>query len=201
MKRILKQLYTSIIRKEYNRKHNTQIRSNLASLSAQYGKKVLIDEGTIVTNDVFIGDYSYVNKNSSVENAIIGKYCSISSGVWICPTEHDISFRTTSPFINKNANKKRECVEIGNDVLISLNVIILEGIKIGDGAVIGAGAIVTKDVKPYEIVGGVPAKHIKWRFSEEKIATLLSLRWWNNTYEQNLSNVDFFTKETDYYRQ
>ena len=75
--------------------------------------------------------------------------------------------------------KKRGKVIIGNDVLISLNAIVLEGVQIGDGAVIAAGAVVTKNVQPYEIVGGVPAKHIRYRCSGDIIAQLETIQWWN----------------------
>lgn len=75
--------------------------------------------------------------------------------------------------------KKRGKVIIGNDVLISLNAIVLEGVQIGDGAVIAAGAVVTKNVQPYEIVGGVPAKHIRYRCSSDIIAQLETIQWWN----------------------
>ena len=137
----------------FNKKNKTSIYSCLASPKAKYAHHVGIAANTIVTEDVEIGKYSYINTNSSAENCKIGNYCSISSGVYINPTEHDLSKRSTSPFIYM-PEKKQQRVTIGNDVLISLNAVILKGVSIGDGAVIGAGAIVTKDVKPYEIVGG-----------------------------------------------
>ena len=119
-----------LIRKVYvyyfNRLNSTIIKSDHASFKAKYGKKVLIDRGTIVENDVTIGDYSYVNKNSSIENCTIGKYCSISSGVYICPFEHDLKYVSTHPKFYNSNQKKRRRVQIGNDVLISLNAVILE---------------------------------------------------------------------------
>lgn len=84
---------------------------------------------------------------------------------------------------------------IGNDVLISLNAIVLEGVKIGDGAVIAAGAVVTKDVKPYEIVGGIPAKHIKYRFDYEKIKYIQSIKWWNWSIEDIKKNFNIKENE------
>ena len=178
----------------YNKKYNTKIHSTKANLNAKYAKGVLISNETTVTRDVTIGEYSYVNSNSYIENCNIGKFCSISSGVYICPFEHDNSLLTTHPIVRLNEKQMtRKKVEIGNDVLISLNAIILEGVCIGDGAVIGAGAIVTKDVKPYEIVGGVPAKHIRFRFDEEKIHRLQELKWWDwdiNTIEKNIEFLE-----------
>ncbi len=137
----------------FNRKHGTNIRSVRASLRASYGKSVSVGSGTIVTDDVSMGNFSYVNINSSIEKCHIGNYCSISSGVWICPAEHHLDAGTTHPIISSLMPEKRKTVVIGNDVLISINAVILSGVKIGDGAVVGAGAVVTKDVEPYEIVG------------------------------------------------
>lgn len=174
----------NIIRKVQNKifdfQHKTKICSCKASLSAKYEKGVIISENVIVTSDVEIRAYSYINRNSSIENCIIGRYCSISSGVWICPFEHDLKNFSTHP-LTKNVQQieKRAKVVIGNDVLISVNAIILDGVTIGDGAVIGAGAVVTKDVHSYEIVGGIPAKHIGWRFDEDIRIVLNNSKWWN----------------------
>ena len=182
----------------YNKKHSTDIRSTEASLQASYGQHVHIAPRTIVTDDVSIGKYSYVNTGSSIENCTIGNYCSISSGVWICPFEHDTRRRSTHPFTGSVA--KRDPVTIGNDVLISLNAIILSGITVGDGAVIGAGAVVTKDVAPFEIVGGVPAKHIGWRFEEEESQRIAQTGWWNYDRDVLEKNLDYFQGSNDQFR-
>ena len=184
----------------YNRKHGTDIRSVRASLSAAYGKEVSIGPGTLVDECVSIGNYSYVNINSSIEHCRIGNYCSISSGVWVCPFEHYIETGTTHPIISSRMPDKRETVIIGNDVLISLNAVILSGVKIGDGAVVGAGAVVTKDVEPYEIVGGVPARHIGWRLPAEVRQRLQQSRWWERDYSDILGDSEMMNLLNRNYR-
>lgn len=175
----------------YNKKHKTNIRSIRASLHAEYMHHVSIYGNTIIDKDCKIGKYTYVNTNSSVENCEIGNYCSISSGVNINPFEHNYRFKTTHPFAYKE-NSKNKRVYIGNDVLISLNVTILQGVSIGNGAVIGAGAVVTKDVQPYEIVGGVPAKHIGFRFDANKIEEIQKTEWWNYDLNVLKKNIAWF---------
>lgn len=174
--------YRSLRRKQqyrqYNRIHQTNIRSDDASLKACYGNGVSIADTVIVSSDVTIGKYSYVNPHSTLENCTVGNYCSISAGVNICPGEHDLYAISTHPLFAREEMPKRAPVVIGHDVLISLNAVILKGVHIGNGAVIGAGAVVTKDVEPYEIVGGVPAKHIGWRFDPETRERIEQSRWW-----------------------
>ncbi|MCB4807310.1 CatB-related O-acetyltransferase [Tamlana sp. 62-3] len=143
-----------------------------------------------ISNSI-IDDYSYVNLFAKVNNTTIGKYCSISinfkSGLGIHPS----NFISTSPifYSKKNALNKTfsetdnftefKPVTIKNDVWIGADVIILDGVTIGNGAIIGAKSVVTKDVPDYAIVGGVPAKIIKYRFSDEMIKELKRLKWWN----------------------
>ena len=184
--------------RKFNKNNDVTIESRQASLKAKYGKKVRVVKNSYIDADTEIGDYSYVNKNSSLENCVIGKFCSISSGVFINPYEHDYNMLTTHPIIrNGVSDNSRKKVIIGNDVLISLNVIITSGVKIGDGAVIGAGAVVTKDVEPYEIVGGVPAKHIKWRFEEKKIKKILKEKWWDWSEEKINKNIEYLKNKTE----
>lgn len=143
-------------------------------------------------NNVTISDFSYVSSNTSINNTVIGKFCSIGSNVLIGLGVHPTSeFVSTHPifysirkqagitFANKSFFLETKEVIIGNDVWIGANAIILDGVIIHDGAIISAGAVVVKDVPPYAIVGGVPAKIIKFRFEEEEINKLALFKWWN----------------------
>lgn len=143
-----------------------------------------------------IGRYSYIGKRSSV-SAEIGRYCSIAGAVNIISGTHPVkNWVSTHPafyspacecgksYVNSllfEENTPRTV--IGNDVWIGAGAVILGGIKIGDGAIIAAGAVVTKDVEPYAIAGGVPAKLIRYRFEEAEIEKLLEIRWWDKPEE------------------
>lgn len=139
-----------------------------------------------------VGAYTYISNDTIFDNVRIGKFCSIADHCRVGMPWHDPSLISTSPiFVIKNnavksswteldhSDYESKPVEIGNDVWIASHVLIMGGLTIGDGAVIGAGAVVTKDVPPYAIVGGVPAKVIKYRFSKETIRKLMDLAWWN----------------------
>ena len=143
-----------------------------------------------------IGKNSYLGENSKIwhYNSKIGAFCCISWNVCIGPpshpqdrlTIHTFTYRQKRDdydiFLEKNKlyafNEGIQPVLIGNDVWIGCNVVIKGNITVGDGAIIGAGSVVTKDVPPYAIVGGVPAKIIRYRFDEETISELLKLKWW-----------------------
>lgn len=185
--------------KKIKRVYGLQSKSKFISPAASYGRENRIGENVIVDDDVVLGDYTYINRNSSLEHCEVGKFCSISEGVKINPVEHNLELITTHPVIGENGhyNLTRKAVKIGNDVLISMNAIILSGVEIGDGAVIGAGAVVTKNVAPYEIVGGVPARHIRFRFGEEKRRELQELKWWNWDIAKIQQNIQFLRGETN----
>ncbi|MBS6375851.1 MAG: CatB-related O-acetyltransferase [Clostridium sp.] len=165
-KKLCAMVYKNIAIPIFNYKNNTHIYSMHASLNAIYEGGNIIEKGTFIASNVKMGYKSYVNRNSWLENCDIGNYCSISSCVMICPSEHYLKRPLSHPILGCKKTKK---VIIGHDVLISHGATILQGVKIGNGAVIAAGAVVTKDVEPYTIVGGVPAKIIKKRFSEEAV--------------------------------
>ncbi len=136
-----------------------------------------------------LGKYSYIARNTLVQNTEIGAFCSISENCSIGMPAHPINFLSTSPvFLNgpnplrkKLANNRfKNCPKtvVGNDVWLGTDVKIKSGITIGTGAIIGAGAVVTKDVPPYAVVGGIPAKILKYRFDDETIEKLLASKWW-----------------------
>jgi acetyltransferase-like isoleucine patch superfamily enzyme len=140
-----------------------------------------------------LGDFTYVARNSQVHNTKVGKFCCIGPHVSLGNGTHpSAKFVSSHPLfystlgqssglviVENNLFDEFPFTEIGNDVWIGNNVTIQPGIKIMDGAIVGSGSVVTKDVEPYSIVGGVPAKLIKYRFTENEIAFLLKMKWWD----------------------
>jgi len=158
-------------------------------------------ENSLVLNSS-IQSFSYIGKNSIVHNVKIGSYCSIANDVFIGVGTHPMEYFATSPLFYRVNNvfgyslierdykfEEYQEIIIGNDVWIGARVIILDGVTVGDGAIIAANAVVTKDVPPYAIVGGVPAKIIRYRFSPEKVEKLLSLQWWSWPVEDILKRM------------
>lgn len=144
-----------------------------------------------------IGDYTYGKPKIYAEPSLfkLGKFCSIADGVTIYGGgEHHYdwvsSYNFSAKFSCISCTTSKGKVTIGNDVWLADGVLILSGVTIGDGAVIAARSVVTKDVKPYEIVGGNPAKHIKFRFSESQINSLLEIKWWNWDIEKVKAEFD-----------
>jgi acetyltransferase-like isoleucine patch superfamily enzyme len=147
-----------------------------------------------------IGEYTYGRPKVYAEENInlkIGKFCSIAMNTSIyLGSEHRTNWVTTYPFFAKfdeakqTNNTTKGDVNIGNDVWIADGAIILSGVTIGDGAVVGARAVVSKDVKPYEIVAGNPARHIRYRFDEDTISELLKIKWWDWNIEKIKDNFD-----------
>ena len=129
-------------------------------------------------NHTIVREYSYIGQ-FGVYNAVdIGKYTSIAPFVTIGGAEHSYWWFSTSHFISEK-NIGGKITRIGNDVWIGSHVVIRQGVTIGDGAVIGAGSVVLKDVQPFSIVAGSPAKLIKMRFEEKTINKIINLNYWD----------------------
>lgn len=162
-------------------------------------KKTTISESATVWSQVVIDDESTVNDHSYIisgliKNTQIGKYCSISSNVTIGADRHPTDWLSTHHFqYNETKNfQSLEKTTIGNDVWIGANAVIMTGVNVGDGAIIGSSAVVTKDVPPYAIVVGIPAKIIRYRFNPDIINKLLELKWWDiEHYELIKNNINF----------
>lgn len=153
-----------------------------------------------------MGDYSYVGRNFTCWYAKIGKFCSISWNVGIGGANHDYNRISQHAFLYApqfgmldvdqapGYDRFDSPCEIGNDVWIGCNAVICRGVHIGDGAVIAAGAVVTKDVEPYTIVGGVPAKVIKRRCPLELAHRLQRAEWWSLPSDVIKDNFELFSQ-------
>ena len=169
-------------------------------INVRSGKNVFIGAFNNL-NNVQIGDFTYIAGKSRIRNAKIGSYTSIAKGLNTGFGTHPTNFFSTSPIFHSSNNvfKKKYILEnnfeefketkIGNDVWIGLNVILMDGVNIGDGSIIAAGSVVTKNVPPYSIVGGVPAKLIKMRFDNDTINVLQNSKWWENDPEEIISKL------------
>ncbi|WP_026883999.1 CatB-related O-acetyltransferase [Clostridium akagii] len=138
------------------------------------------------------------------DRLIIGKFCSVACGAKFMMNSGNHTLKSLSNYTfpifgeewdetlkPKDAWDNKGDIIIGNDVWIGYQAVIMSGVKIGDGAIVGTRAVVTKDVPPYTIVGGIPAKAIKKRFNDEVISCLLKLEWWNFTNEKIAKNIPF----------
>lgn len=169
-----------------------------------------VKEEDLIINEVVIGrgTYGYENLLESRLVGGIGRYTSISETANIY-RNHLINSVTTYPITNpifvpweeykepqikklsEQIEAMNEKVYIGNDVWIAANVMIMPGVSIGDGAVVAAGSVVTKNVEPYSVVGGVPARFIKYRFEKKVIEQLTMIKWWNWSHKKILENAEY----------
>ena len=161
----------------------------ISTSSSLHKKSRIYSPSSIKNSKVDLG--TYISQNSRIVNTKIGKFCSIGPN-FLCGWGIHPSFSiSTSPVfystskqvgftLSKNDKfKEHEEIIIGNDVFIGSNVTVLDGVIIGSGAIIAAGSVVTKNVEPYAIIGGVPAKLIKYRFTDDIIQKLLKINWWD----------------------
>jgi acetyltransferase-like isoleucine patch superfamily enzyme len=171
------------------------------------GEYVAILSGACLTQ-VHIGHCSYVSNDSKLVNVSVGNFCSIGPHVQIGLRPHPSrTFVSTYPAFYTDQNTgcpvsfredkifddSAPKTTIGNDVWIGSSAIIPGGIQIGTGAIVAAGAVVVENVPPYSIVGGNPAKIIRYRFLEEQIKLLLSSEWWNRPIEEIRQTIDAFS--------
>lgn len=207
IKQVIKNILNQYIAKK-NRiiiNHKTDIHINNF-----FEGKNLIGRDSVISNSN-IGFASYIGSGCAFDKVKIGRYCAIGSNVKVISATHPTrkwvsihpAFYSTRKqagfsYVCKNKFTEFKMVDekyastIGNDVWLGDNVVILGGTKISDGAIVGSGAIVTKDVPPYAIVGGSPAKIIRYRYDEDKIGKLLDFQWWNNDEQWIIEHKDLF---------
>lgn len=198
------------------RKKGIIIDSNVSFKDAIFLGNNRVCKDTLIDSSV-LGKFSYIGWNSILRNSEIGSFCSIAPFVEIIYGSHPIHFVSTHPifystrkqcgvnFVEENkyddfnliGNRKRSAI-IGNDVWIGYGVKIIEGVTIADGAVVLAGAMVTKNIEAYSIVGGIPAKHIKYRFDKNTREEFLKFKWWTKDIEWIKEHMDIFRSSENF---
>ena len=186
------------------RKYRLQLREAGRRYARIVEYKELIKNGNV-------GVHTYISKQKcpNKDRICIGKYCSIAREVKLGLSNHPTNFLTTHPFtyhdsefvpyfVDIKAPKEKlikfeifDKINIGNDVWIGSRAIIMDGVNIGDGAIIGANAVVTKDIPPYAIAVGSPARVVKYRFEPEIIEKLLEIKWWDFPEDFIVNNLPF----------
>ncbi|MBR3919885.1 MAG: antibiotic acetyltransferase [Clostridia bacterium] len=204
LKKILTDIKTYYkINSVYPRRYkNSKIESYIVDESI-LGEELIIRKDVFISNSLKrLGSYTYIGDRAEILNCDgIGRYVSISHDVKIGLENHKLDGIGTSPvfyskqrgWVDRNYIERQVPVAVGDDVLISANAMIMSGVKIGTGAVVGAGAFVNKDVPPYAIVAGIPAKIIRYRFDEATIERLLKSEWWKLDKSELVRHKDRFS--------
>ncbi len=211
---------TSQLKGEIKYKDNCKIGKNCRLYDIYLDNNIIIDDNVFLENvslgnnvkiyrdcdlyNVSINRYSYIAQRSVISHTNIGAFCSIGRNIHCSGANHPIDFLSTNPVFYST---RKQCgttfsvkdkfnefleIEIGNDVWIGSNAIILGGVKVGNGSIIGAGAVVTQNVAPYSIVVGNPAKLLRFRFDEITIKEIENLSWWMWNDALLLKNLEKF---------
>ena len=179
--------------------HTAEVRASTLGRYTEIGERCQISDTTV-------GDYSYLIRDCEVWATSIGKFANVASHVRINATNHPTWRATLHHFTYRAADyfedaeneaeffdwRREHACSVGHDTWIGHGATILPGVSVGDGAVIGSGAVVTKDVAPYMIVAGVPAKPIRERFPAPIVERMLKLAWWDWPHEMLRSSLEDF---------
>jgi acetyltransferase-like isoleucine patch superfamily enzyme len=176
--------------------------------SSRLGKfNVLFERVSLL--DSTAGDHTYFQKDSTALSCDIGKFCSIAMQAFIGLPQHEIDTVSSHPvfylrdtplvrkFCKSNCTTLGQRTLVGHDVWIGHGALVMSGVKVGTGAIIGAGSVVTRDVPNYAIVGGAPAKIIRYRFDELLREQLLESKWWEMSDEWLEAHVALFSRPTE----
>lgn len=193
--------------------HNLVLAYNIRTANTSFGRNIYLGDNCRIFNSS-LNDCTYAGDNAFINNSSIGKFCSIGPGVKMGMGQHPVDiFVSTSPyfyapvdfkkfsFADKIYYNEHTRINVGSDVWIGANAMIMDGVSIGHGAVIAAGAVVTQDVPDYAIFGGIPARYIKSRFPEEVVQQLLKDSWWDKGEEwlkqhyKELHNVNSYLEK------
>jgi phosphonate metabolism protein (transferase hexapeptide repeat family) len=170
-----------------------QVHGSATVTGSSLGRFCEVKERVLIRSSE-LGDYTYVERHSELIYTTTGKFCAIAADVRLNAlnhpvervSQHKFTYRPNEYFTGKKLDKAfREQrltggrVTLGHDVWVGHGAIVLPGVNIGTGAVIGAGAVVTRNVEPYAIVAGVPARFVRWRFAPDTVQRLLKLAWWD----------------------
>jgi len=174
----------NVARQAYHRvKSGAIVEAEEVSADSRIGHGAIVRSRAIVSHTT-IGACCFVNTGAELYHCDVARYCSLGQYCQIGPNEHLMDYPTTCESLYPEAvwdhvrELKKERTPVGADVWVGSRAVILKGRRIGTGAVVAAGAIVTRDVPDYAIVGGIPAKVIRYRFDAREIELLLSSRWW-----------------------